>query len=348
MKEESSQSNQIYLNKTIILHYLEKNGKYETDTNQIIKQVNNYSNKNDNNSEMYIIKIFEKKNKEKIIFIGIINNNLKREGLCINNYTNGDKYFGYYFDDLRNKSGLYIYNPKLISNKINKYILYQYYFGLWKNDIKHEKGIYIWIRDELINNNFKNNNNNRNKIYNPFHNYEKANYQAYVGNIDNNNFTRGTLLKKEENNFFIYFGTFSKELKKQGKNCFYYCSKLEELFYGDYENDIFKEGYVSKFNDKGEIKDIIYFKNKINKVNLGDNNIINISNKIVKFRNIIKSQNYFEILFNIFKDIIEFKNDKMNDMEIFNSLSDKQINDIIYSFNKETIFEDIENNLNNQ
>ena len=61
MKEESSQSNQIYLNKAIILHFLEKNGKYETDTTLIIKQVNNDFNKNDNNSEMYIIKIFEKK-----------------------------------------------------------------------------------------------------------------------------------------------------------------------------------------------------------------------------------------------------------------------------------------------
>ena len=90
MKEESSQSNQIYLNKAIILHFLEKNGKYETDTTLIIKQVNNDFNKNDNNSEMYIIKIFEKTNKEKIIFIGIINNNFKREGLCINNYANGD------------------------------------------------------------------------------------------------------------------------------------------------------------------------------------------------------------------------------------------------------------------
>ena len=136
-------------------------------------------------------------------------------------------------------------------------------------------------------------------------------------------------------------------MKKNGKNCFYYCSKLEELFYGDYENDIFKEGYVSKFDYKGKIKDIIYFKNKINKVNLENSNMINIANKITKFRNIIKSKDYFEILFNIFKDIIDFKNNNMNDIKIFNSLSDNQINDISTSFNKETIFEDIENNLDN-
>ena len=34
-----------------------------------------------------------------------------------NNYINGDIYFGYYSNDLRNKSGLYIYKPKLISSK---------------------------------------------------------------------------------------------------------------------------------------------------------------------------------------------------------------------------------------
>ena len=345
MKEESSQTNQIYFNKTEILNSLEKNGKYETDTTLIIKLIKNDYDKKNNNSEMYIMRIVEKFYKEKIVFIGIINNNFKREGICINNYINGDSYFGYYSNDLRNKSGLYIYNPKIICSKINKFILYQYYFGLWKNDIKHEKGIYIWIKDEY-NNNFKNKN-NINKINNPFQNFEKSDFQAYVGKIDNNNFTKGTLLKKEGKNFFIYFGTFSKELKKNGKNCFYYCSKLEELFYGDYENDIFKEGYVSKFDDKGKIKDIIYFKNKINKVNLENSNMINIANKITKFRNIIKSKDYFEILFNIFKDIIDFKNNNMNDIKIFNSLSDNQINDISTSFNKETIFEDIENNLDN-
>ena len=77
------------------------------------------------------------------------------------------------------------------------------------------------------------------------------------------------------------------------------------------------------------------------------NNKFQREDKIVKFRNTIKTKNHFEILFNIFKDIIDFKNDKMNNIEIFNSLSDKQINDIIYSFNKETIFEDIENNMSN-
>ena len=344
MEVENTQDSLIYYNKIEILNSIEKYGKYESDSTLILKWENKYNNKD----EMYIIKINEKNNKEKILFIGTINDNFKREGYCVNNYINGDIYLGYFSDDLRNKAGLYIYKPKIILNKINKIILYQYYFGLWKNDIKNEKGIYIWVKDE-----FKINFNFNNKIYNPFKNYEKINLQAYVGKIDNNIFTKGTLLKKEENNYFIYFGDFSKELKKDGENCFYFCSKLEELFFGKFENDNFKEGYVIKFDDKGNIKDIIKFKNKIiiNKKDLEKNekeNIKNLINKIIKFRNIIKSKDYFRILFNIFKDIIEFKNYNLNDIEIFNS-KDKytQLIDISESFNKETIFNDILNNLKN-
>jgi hypothetical protein len=340
MKEESSQNNQIYYNKTEILSSIEKNGKYEIDTTLIIK----WFNDNYKDSEMYIIKISEKNNKNKIIFIGTINDNFKREGYCVNNYLNGDIYFGYYSNDLRNKSGIYIYKPKPILTKTNKNILYQYYFGLWNNDIKNGKGIYIWIKDE-----YKIFINNNNKIYNPFQNFEKTNFQAYVGNIQNNNFTKGTLLKKEGNNYFIYFGNFSKELKKEGNNCFYYCSKLEELFFGNFENDVFIEGYVTKFDNIGNIKDIIYFKDKkiSNKIDLEKKDNKNISEKITKFTKIIKSQNYLLILHNIFKDIINFKNENMNNITIFNNDKYSQLIDIFGLLNKVTIFEDIENNLKN-
>ena len=75
-------------------------------------------------------------------------------------------------------------------------------------------------------------------------------------------------------------------------------------------------------------------------------NIKNITNKIIKFKNIIKSKDYFRILFNIFKDIIEFKNNNINDIEIFNSEDKyKQLIDISYTFNKESIFDDILSNL---
>ena len=65
----------------------------------------------------------------------------------------------------------------------------------------------------------------------------------------------------------------------------------------------------------------------------------------MKFRNIIMSKDYFGILFNIFKDIIDFKNNNMNDINIFNSDKYSQLMEISFSFNKETISQDIENNL---
>ena len=342
MKEEKSENNLIYYNKSEILNELKNKGKYEQDSTLIIKWEDDIIKNNDK----YAIKITSKNDKEKIIFIGIINSLFKREGFCVNNYLNDDIYFGYYLNDLRNKQGLYIYKPKIIilNNNI-KNILYQYYFGLWKNDIKNERGIYIWIKDEYNINNIHNNNN---LIYNPFINFSKANFQAYIGNITNNNFTKGTLLKKEGNNYFLYYGTLSKDLKKEGDKCFYYSAKLEELFYGKYKNDIFIEGYVTKFNNEGNVKDIIKFKDKkiINKKELEKNeNIKNICDKMNQFRNIIMSKDYFGILFNIFKDIIDFKNNNMNDINIFNSDKYSQLMEISFSFNKETISQDIENNL---
>ena len=119
-------------------------------------------------------------------FIGVVNYGIKREGYCVNNYQNNDEYFGYYSDDLRNKQGLYIYNPKLIANK---FITRQYYFGLWENDKKHGRGIYLWLKENNTNIIY-------NKLYNPFNNFETSNFNAYIGELDNDNFTKGTLLKK--------------------------------------------------------------------------------------------------------------------------------------------------------
>ena len=45
----------------------------------------------------------------------------------MNKYSNGNEYFGYYRNDLRNKQGIYIYKPKTILQKFNiKTILFQF------------------------------------------------------------------------------------------------------------------------------------------------------------------------------------------------------------------------------
>ena len=89
-----------------------------------------------------------------------------------------------------------------------------------------------------------------NKAYNPFsNNFDKANFSAYVGNFEKNKFVKGTLLKKEGDNYFVFHGFFLNS-KKEGKNCFYYSAKLEEILYGTFKDDKFIEGFVGKFNGR--------------------------------------------------------------------------------------------------
>ena len=332
MEEESSKKDEIKYNKKEIIEKIKSTGKYESPGTTIIK----WEDEMNQDTEMYIVK-----NKfNKMPFIGVVNYEFKREGYCVNNYENGDEYFGYYSNDLRNKQGLYIYKPKLI---INKFITRQFYFGLWENDKKHGRGIYLWLKENTTNINY-------NKLYNPFNNFEKSNFHAYIGEFDNDNFTKGTLLKKEGENYFVYHGQIdSKNLKKNGKECFYYSAKLEQIFFGTFINDIFTDGYIGKFNEDGEIENIAKYQNKkiieienTNKINY----IKDISKKLVTFRNVIMSKDYFGDLYNIFKNVIDFKNKNMNDINFFNSDKYLDLMEIAASYNQMSIFKDIEKYLN--
>ena len=327
MEEESSKTNQIHYNKKDIIDKIKSTGKYESGHTTIIK----WEDEMNEDTEMYIVK-----NKfNKIPFIGVVNFKFKREGYCINTYQNGDEYFGYYSNDLRNKQGLYIYKPKMI---INKFISLQYYFGLWTNDKKDGRGIYLWLRENT-------NYNIHNKFNNPFNNFEKANFHAFVGEFEKDDFHKGTLLKKEGDNYFVFHGELNnKNLKKNGKDCFYYSAKLEELFFGTFKNDVFVDGYIGKFNDDGEIKDIVKFQNKkiVENENLPkSDNIKSISQKMVTFRNVIMSQDYFGILYDIFKNAIDFKNINMNDINIFNSDKYIDLMETAASYNQVSIYKDI-------
>ena len=332
MEEESSQKNEIKYDKKEIIEKIKSTGKYESAGTTIIK----WEDEMNPDTEMYIVK--NKNNK--IPFIGVVNYEFKREGYCVNNYQNGDEYFGYYTNDLRNKQGLYIYKPKLL---INKFILRQFYFGLWENDKKHGRGIYLWLKENTTNINY-------NKLYNPFSNFEKSNFNAYIGELDKDNFTKGTLLKKEGDNYFVYHGQIdTKNLKKNGKDCFYYSAKLEEIFFGAFINDIFIDGYIGKFNENGEIENIAKYQNKkiIEIENTKKINFIkDISKKLETFRNVIMSKDYFGDLYNIFKNIFDFKNKNMNDINIFNSEKYLDLMEIAASYNQMSIYKDIEKYLN--
>ena len=332
-EEQSSSKNKIHYNKNDIIKKLNQNKKYISGNTTIIR----WEDDMNTNTEMYILK-----NKfNNLPFIGVVNYEFKREGYCINSYLNGDEYFGYYINDLRNKQGLYIYKPKFeIGNKI----LRQYYFGLWENDYKEGRGIYLWLNEIRDN---KNRNIINNKSYNPFNNFEKANFYAYIGLLKKNKFTKGTLLKKENDNYFVFHGSL-QNLKKNGKNCFYYSAKLEHILYGTFKDDKFIDGFVGKYDDNGQIKEIIKYKNKtiINKDKfLPNDNIEELSQKLITFRNIIMSKDYFGILYKVFKDAIDFKNKNMNNIDIFNSDLYIDLMDVEASYNQVSIFKDIEKHI---
>ena len=331
-EEQSSSKNKIHFNTKDIEKKLNSNKKYQTNNTTIIR----WEDDMNPDTKMYALK-----NKfNNLPFIGVVNYDFKREGYCVNKYLNGDEYFGNYSNDLRNRQGIYIYKPKYETGKI---ILRQYYFGLWENDLKQGRGIYVWLKEDK--NNSKNSYNN--KSYNPFNNFDKANFDAYVGNFDKNKFTKGTLLKKEGDNYFVFHGWFLNS-KKNGKNCFYYSAKLEEILYGTFKDDKFIEGFVGKFDDNGDLKNLIKYKNKSiiekDKFEPSDDEK-EVAKKILTFRNIIMSQDYFGILYDKFKDAIDFKNANMNNVEVFNSELYLDLLDIAASYNQASIFKNIEKHL---
>ena len=57
------------------------------------------------------------------------------------------------------------------------------------------------------------------------------------------------------------------------------------------------------------------------------------------------SKDYFGILYNIFNDALEFKNENMKDIDIFNSDIYLDLMDIAASYNQVSIFKDIEKHL---
>ena len=58
------------------------------------------------------------------------------------------------------------------------------------------------------------------------------------------------------------------------------------------------------------------------------------------------SKDYFGILYNVFKDAIDFKNKNMNDIDIFNSDKYIDLMEIAASYNQVSIFKEIEKYLN--
>ena len=316
--KEPQKNSKITLDKAAIFKALDKTGEYKNESLKItIKKWED----DDVVGNMFIIKI-----EGETPFLGVVNGIFEREGFGVNTYSNGDIYFGYFSENQRNKHGIYSYKPKLENN----FILSEYYYGMWKDDYRDGYGIYLWLRE--------------NKSNEPFNNFETSSFKAYIGNISKDIFTKGTLLIKSENNYYMYHGQFNSEGKKHGDLSFFYSAQKELLLYGTFDNDIFISGYIAKFTDEGNIIKINkYFNGKIEEKNESNSKEIEIVEKIMfNFRNIIMSKDYFGDIYKEFKEVNKFREKNMNNLEILNSDRYIDIMKAAVGYNKISIFRDIE------
>ena len=283
----------IELDKKKILEEITSKGKYE-ENNVLIKRL-------EENSDNYIIE--SKKNGAH--FIGILNGLLERNGYGINIYRTGEKYLGYFEQDLPNKNGIYLWSPVIKGRNIH----FECYQGLWKNNKKEKNGTYIWLTEPLNNKEFDN-----------------ADFDAYVGIFGKDKFIKGTYLSKIKDDYYLYHGGFDSDGKKSDENAFFYSSKFDRILKGKIEKDVFVNAYVAFFeSDSGEIKNLVHCdfdrKGNIESIilmnDLKEEEKIKEEKEISLFRSVILEIDYFGIIYERFHKIKDFIRDNAQSIDIF-------------------------------
>lgn len=268
--------------------------------------------------------------KEDSQFDGILNSRLEREGYGFYKFPNGDHYFGSFKYDKRNYNGFYIWPQEEKDGKVH----IESYHGYWKDNKKSKSGIYLWLDEDEDNEEFDN-----------------ANFEAFVGKIEGDNFERGTFLKKNGDNYYVYHGNYSPEGKKNDEKGYFYCSSLDKLFHGKIENDVFKHGYISYFDEDGNMTKIIYcefesnseVKNILTEEEIDQEEIEKEKEENILFRNVILGIDYFGAIYKTFKETYKFLSENVGELSIF---EDKEafpnIMKTASAYNTDNIYLDIE------
>lgn len=318
MREGSEDT--IFLDSKIVNPTIEKDGQYK-ENDILIKKWDDNSETNNYITEM---------NKSGSKFIGILNEKFDRDGYGAYYFPNGDKYFGNFKEDKRNFNGIYIWSP--IQKGTN--FLTESFYGYWENNKKSRSGIYMWLNEPEKNEEF-----------------EKADFEAYVGELENSTYKRGTYMKKEKDSYHVYHGNFDIDGKKNDNDGYFYSADLDRLFHGKIIKDKFISGYISYFDQEGMISDIV-------QCEFDDNSVVNKlvmkkdlqslekeneEKKCALFRNIILGENYFEEIYSKYKEITKFIKNNMNSVEIFKD-KDKfpTIMKLASAYNNTNIYNDIE------
>ena len=323
----SGSTNAFEIDKNKVMEEISKTGQFQSE-NIFIKKW-----ENDQDSEGYLSHL----TKNNSTFIGPLNESFQREGYGINNLENGDKYLGYFEKDKRNKHGIYFFAPEEKNDKI----LHECYHGFWKNNSKEKNGIYIWLEESNDNNIFDN-----------------ANFDAYVGEIENDGYKRGTYLSKISDDYYLYHGNFDSKGRKTDNDAFFYSSKYDRLLHGKIFEDCFLNGYISYFDSEtGLIVDLAYTTfdkegsliNIISKDDIEKDEINKEEKVMTLFRNIILGVDYFGSIYSKYKNSKKFIEENMNDIDIFDDRENfPKIIDLCAEYNTNNIYNDIEKKVFNK
>ena len=315
-----TQNDFIELNVFEIEESIKKDGKYEKDGIMLRKW------EGEENSNHYITQI----NRENVTFVGVLNDNFQREGYGFNDFANGDKFFGYYRGDKRNTHGIYFWEPDRVDGILKKEV----YYGFWKNNKKDNHGCYLWVEEEQGNKDF-----------------EKTNFDTFIGIIDEDKYKRGTYLSKKEDNYYLYYGEFGENGKKTDDNAMFY-SSTDRLIKGKIEDDEFKEGHIAIFDSEtGDLTDLMFCtfgqKASVNSLkmekDLDQELVKKIKEEMITLRNVILEEDYFGNVYSKYNEVKDFIKAHMNTLETLDDPEKyPEIISLCSGYNKLNIYADIE------
>ena len=179
-------------------------------------------------------------------YLGILTNNLKKNGHGYNHFDNGDEYFGQWEKNNKEGFGIYFFKEKEEKNLYSPFN--QIYIGDFKNNIKSGNGLYFNIKK--------------------FSKEEKTDdinkpidFVVAIGNFNEDKFIKGIIFSIVDGKRKIYKGKILDGKKNDTDSEIY--EDDNKIFFGNVQNNIMIEGRVIILKD-GEKEAGYYFKKNEN------------------------------------------------------------------------------------
>jgi hypothetical protein len=128
-------------------------------------------------------------------------------------------------------------------------------------------------------------------------------------------------------NFYVYYGGFDQDGRKNDDDAIYYDNARDTIFKGKIVNDKFTSGYMVCLNENDELKNLIYveidnndFPTKMLKTQELEENIREtVFEQAKQFKYSLIERDYFTDIYDKVKDIRTFVQTKLNNLAIFDS-----------------------------